>query len=123
MGNDMEKIREKKKQWVEGRLNPALKRFNLKQSPTEYYTPEDTGDFNFLEKVGFPGEYPFTAGTYPTHPYAGGTRGGGMIQSAPGLRSAWHITCWSTTVTVVASSPRSLPWPWSRWETAATAGP
>ncbi len=31
------------------------------------YTPEDLGpDWDFHEKVGFPGEYPFTRGVYPT---------------------------------------------------------
>jgi len=96
MGNDLEKIKERKKQWVEQRLNPALKRFKLKESPTKFYTPEEIGDFDFIDKVGFPGEYPFTAGTYPTHPYAGGTRGGGMIQSAPGLRRAGRYSGYGT---------------------------
>ena len=31
------------------------------------YTPEDLGpDWNFDEKVGFPGEYPYTRGVYPS---------------------------------------------------------
>ncbi|MBU4143228.1 methylmalonyl-CoA mutase [Patescibacteria group bacterium] len=29
------------------------------------YTPEDSGDANYLERLGFPGEYPFTRGVYP----------------------------------------------------------
>jgi len=97
MGNDIKKIKERKETWVEQRLNPALKRFKLKESPTKFYTPEDAGDFDFLEKVGFPGEYPFTAGTYPTHPYAAGTRGGGGIQAAPGLRRAGRYSGYGTS--------------------------
>jgi len=30
------------------------------------YTPEDLGDFDYLDKLGFPGEYPFTRGVQPT---------------------------------------------------------
>ena len=30
------------------------------------YTPLDTQDIDFLEKTGFPGEYPFTRGVYPS---------------------------------------------------------
>jgi methylmalonyl-CoA mutase N-terminal domain/subunit len=97
MGNNIDEVKERRKQWVDQKLNPALKRFKLEESPTKFYTPEDTGDFDFLEKVGFPGEYPFTAGIYPTHPYAAGTRGGGSIQSAPGLRRAGRYSGYGTS--------------------------
>ncbi|MCV5991701.1 methylmalonyl-CoA mutase family protein, partial [Escherichia coli] len=30
------------------------------------YTPEDLGDFDYEEKLGYPGEYPYTRGVYPT---------------------------------------------------------
>ncbi|MFQ5882285.1 MAG: methylmalonyl-CoA mutase family protein [Candidatus Methylomirabilales bacterium] len=30
------------------------------------YTPLDLSDFNYVEKLGFPGRYPFTRGPYPT---------------------------------------------------------
>jgi len=84
----VQKIREKRAQWEEKILKPALDRFNLQESPNKFYTPAEIEGFNFLEKVGFPGEYPFTAGVYPVYPYAAGTRGGGAIQAAPGLRRA-----------------------------------
>jgi alkylation response protein AidB-like acyl-CoA dehydrogenase len=42
-----------------------VKRFQLAKSPTRFYTPTATRDFDFLEKVGFPGQYPFTAGNNP----------------------------------------------------------
>ena len=67
---DMEKIRDKKNRWEEKTLKPALGKFKLKESPTRFYSPADMESFDFLEKVGFPGEYPFTAGIYPTLPYA-----------------------------------------------------
>ena len=90
------KIKEKKEEWEEKTLKPALSRFKLKESPTRYYTPADLERFDFLEKVGFPGEYPFTAGVYPLYPYAAGTKRGGVIQTAPGLRRAGQYSGYGT---------------------------
>ena len=85
MGNEIERIKEKRREWEERALKPALERFGLTESPNKFYTPADVEDFDFLTKVGFPGEYPFTSSTYPVYPYEAGTRGGGAIQAAPGL--------------------------------------
>jgi len=86
MNKDLKKVEEEKKRWEEKTLTPALERFKLKESPTRFYSPLDFDDgFNFLDKVGFPGQYPFTAGTYPTFPYRTGERGSGGIAQAAGL--------------------------------------
>lgn len=95
--SDLEKIRERRAKWEEKCLKPALGRFKLKESPTRFYTPADLEGFNFLEKVGFPGEYPYTAGPYPVYPYAAGTKGGGLIQTAPGLRRAGRYSGYGTS--------------------------
>jgi methylmalonyl-CoA mutase N-terminal domain/subunit len=89
-GNDsLKKVREERKKWEEKTLKPALQRFKLKKPPTRFYSPLDAGEgFDFLEKVGFPGQYPFTAGTFPTFPYRTGERGSGSIAQAPGLARA-----------------------------------
>jgi methylmalonyl-CoA mutase N-terminal domain/subunit len=89
-GNDsLKKVREERKKWEEKTLKPALQRFKLKEPPTRFYSPLDAGKgFHFLEKVGFPGQYPFTAGTFPTFPYRTGERGSGSIAQAPGLARA-----------------------------------
>ncbi len=82
----IKEIEKKKKEWEEKTLKPALERFRLKESPTRFYTPLDVGgEVDFLNKVGFPGQYPFTAGTFPTFPYRTGERGSGAIAQAPGL--------------------------------------
>jgi methylmalonyl-CoA mutase N-terminal domain/subunit len=82
----IQEIERKKKEWEEKTLKPALERFKLKESPTRFYTPLDVGgEVDFLNKVGFPGQYPFTAGTFPTFPYRTGERGSGAIAQAPGL--------------------------------------
>jgi len=86
MKEDLEKIKQEKSRWEEKTLKPALERFKLKESPTQFYAPSDLEQgFNFLEQVGFPGQYPFTAGTYPTFPYRAGERGSGGIAQAKGL--------------------------------------
>ncbi len=84
--DSMQKIREEKEKWEKNTLKPALDRFKLKKAPTTFYTPLDDGEgFDFLNKVGFPGQYPFTAGTFPTFPYRTGEKGSGAIAQAPGL--------------------------------------
>jgi methylmalonyl-CoA mutase N-terminal domain/subunit len=87
--DSLKKIREEKEKWEGKTLKPALQRFKLKESPTRFYSPLDAGEgLEFLEKVGFPGQYPFTAGTFPTFPYRTGERGSGSIAQAPGLARA-----------------------------------
>ena len=61
----LEEIAQRKKQWEEGLVKTALDRLGLKESPNHFCTPLDVPEFDFLEKVGFPGEYPFTACTFP----------------------------------------------------------
>ena len=66
---DKMEIEKRREEWEANVLKPALERFGFDKSPTKFYTPADAGEFNFLEKVGFPGQYPFTAGTFPTKVY------------------------------------------------------
>ncbi len=84
--NGKNKIQMEKQKWEEKTLRPALDRFKLKEAPTRFYSPLDVEEsFDFLGKVGFPGQYPFTAGTFPTFPYQTGERGAGSIAQAKGL--------------------------------------
>ncbi len=86
MKEERDKVQQEKKRWEEKTLKPALDRFKLKESPTQFYSPADLEEgFQFLGQVGFPGQYPFTAGTYPTFPYLTGERGSGGIAQAKGL--------------------------------------
>ncbi|MBM7559484.1 acyl-CoA mutase large subunit family protein [Marinitoga litoralis] len=68
-------ISEKKKQWEETTLKKTLEKFPERKETfkTTYneelkrvYTPEDIQDIDYLEDIGFPGEYPFTRGVQPT---------------------------------------------------------
>ncbi|MBN2283581.1 MAG: methylmalonyl-CoA mutase [Deltaproteobacteria bacterium] len=65
MNDDRKRIEEARQVWEEKLLHPRVKRFRLSQSPTRFYTPLDRGEDRFLEKVGFPGWYPFTSGNNP----------------------------------------------------------
>ncbi|MFH0769493.1 MAG: methylmalonyl-CoA mutase family protein [Chloroflexota bacterium] len=62
---DIDEVKKRRKQWEEGTLKNAIERFKLKENPNRFYTPADIKDFDFLEKIGFPGEYPFTTSEYP----------------------------------------------------------
>lgn len=63
-----------KKSWRKNILDPVLKKFPERKEtfttgsgdPVErVYFPEEPGD-DYLEKLGFPGEYPYTRGVQPT---------------------------------------------------------
>ncbi len=73
----LEKIREKVKEWEKEVLQPILKKLpeRKREFLTEQgfvvkrvYTPLDLAERNwdYLEKLGLPGSYPFTRGPYPT---------------------------------------------------------
>jgi methylmalonyl-CoA mutase N-terminal domain/subunit len=55
----LDDIERRKKQWEEKFLKPALQKAGLKEPPNRVYTPLDIKKFDFLEKVGFPCEYPY----------------------------------------------------------------
>jgi methylmalonyl-CoA mutase N-terminal domain/subunit len=61
----------KKKDWeerVKNELKERKKVFTTQSGFTldRLYTPEDTRDIDYEEKIGYPGEYPFTRGVQPT---------------------------------------------------------
>ncbi len=72
---DRNTLRDAMKAWEEQTLKPTLAR--AKERVAEFttpsglpvkrlYTPEDAEGRDYLEAVGFPGQYPFTRGIYPT---------------------------------------------------------
>jgi len=63
--DDIERIARAEEHWRQEVLEPRVKRFHLEKSPTRFYTPTAARNFDFLKQVGFPGEYPFTAGNQP----------------------------------------------------------
>src|ERR1700674_337174 len=75
MPEDDRKIATARKNWEERKLDPSLKRgperkknfvtssgIEIKRA----YDPDDLNGADFVNEVGFPGEYPFTRGVQPT---------------------------------------------------------
>ena len=70
----MSDLNSAKQHWEESTLSPALRKSPERRAQFEtssgiplerVYTPEDA-DSDYCEKLGFPGEYPFTRGIQPT---------------------------------------------------------
>ncbi len=55
-----DRINKAKKEWTEKNAE------HMTDNLFQMYTPSDIEDHNFIEDVGFPGEYPFVAGRYAT---------------------------------------------------------
>jgi len=75
--SDVSKLREKLKEWEKEVVEPILKKLPERKAKflTEegievrrLYTPAELAErnWNYLERLGFPGSYPFTRGPYPT---------------------------------------------------------
>ncbi len=74
---DLNRLRERIQEWSKEVLEPVLKRFPERKAKflseegfevRRVYTPLDTEGrgWDYLEKLGLPGDYPFTRGVYPT---------------------------------------------------------
>ncbi|MDP2953143.1 MAG: methylmalonyl-CoA mutase family protein, partial [Chloroflexota bacterium] len=64
-------IGREQQRWEQSKLAPALAKGARKPPFSELpakplYTPEDTAGMDYQADLGFPGEYPFTRGIYPT---------------------------------------------------------
>jgi methylmalonyl-CoA mutase N-terminal domain/subunit len=65
----MDEIKKEKERWGKAMLaknpiSPAKTTSGIEVDVV--YTPSDLGDFDYLRDLGFPGEFPFTRGVYPT---------------------------------------------------------
>ncbi len=70
-----EELREATEEWEEDVLEPILDKYGVRRDEftisdgtplDDLYTPEDTEETDYSEDIGYPGEYPFTRGVYPT---------------------------------------------------------
>ena len=74
--DDLADIRSAEEEWESATLDPVLDRFGERRDTFEtdtaghevdrLYTPDDVGERDYREDVGFPGEAPYTRGVYPT---------------------------------------------------------
>ncbi len=71
---EIKAVEAKRKEWEEKTLAKFLERGERKEkfeTPSgipekQVYSPEDVKDLNYINDLGFPGEYPFIRGVYPT---------------------------------------------------------
>ncbi len=93
----LQRIEQRRKEWEAGTLKKSLERFGVTESPNKFFTPLDIREFDFLNKIGFPGEYPFTAGVYPCSvPGSGPVTGGYHIGGGGGLVRAGRYLGYGT---------------------------
>jgi methylmalonyl-CoA mutase N-terminal domain/subunit len=73
--NKLEKLRRARQEWEQGCLQNDLTSMPERQDEfittsseavERLYTPLDLSDFDYLDDLGFPGEYPYTRGVHPT---------------------------------------------------------
>ena len=71
----MDELRDDYQDWLENKLNPTVDNFGSRREEFStasnieleaLYTPLDTENIDYLEKLNFPGQQPFTRGVYPT---------------------------------------------------------
>jgi methylmalonyl-CoA mutase N-terminal domain/subunit len=70
----LDEVRERKEKWERETVSKILEKLperrefstNSDIPVNRVYTPLDIADSNYLRDLGFPGEYPFTRGVYPT---------------------------------------------------------
>jgi methylmalonyl-CoA mutase N-terminal domain/subunit len=70
----LERIRLEKEKWEKETVSKSFEKLpergefsTVSSIPvSRIYTPEDVADFDYLQDLGFPGEYPYTRGVYPT---------------------------------------------------------
>ena len=70
----LEKIRKSKEKWERETVSKSFEKlpergeFSTSSNipVSRIYTPTDVADFDYLRDLGFPGDYPFTRGVYPT---------------------------------------------------------
>jgi methylmalonyl-CoA mutase N-terminal domain/subunit len=66
MKRSRQEIQQAEETWQKQVVEPRVARFQIPASPVRFYSPTSLPeDFDFLGKVGFPGQYPFTAGNRP----------------------------------------------------------
>ncbi|MCD2198324.1 methylmalonyl-CoA mutase family protein [Halobacterium sp. KA-4] len=72
---DLADIREAREDWEDDTLDPVLNAYGERKERfatvsnvkvDRLYTPEDVADLDYTEDLGFPGEFPYTRGVYPT---------------------------------------------------------
>lgn len=72
---DMKELEKRKEEWKENTVKPLIERYPLRRKHYKnlsnyevksLFTPEDIENSDYVNDLGFPGQYPFTRGVQPT---------------------------------------------------------
>ena len=102
MKEDLEKIKQEKKRWEEKTLKPALQRFKLKESPTQFYSPVGPGGGGSISWIrsASPASILSPPGPTPLSPISPGS---GVPGESPRPRG------WSGPAATPGTEPRKTP--------------
>lgn len=73
--DDIKKVKQQKKEWEENLVRPAIEKYPERKqnfvtgssdSIERIYSPEQMEGLDYVDNIGFPGQYPFTRGVQPT---------------------------------------------------------
>jgi methylmalonyl-CoA mutase N-terminal domain/subunit len=69
--HNLQNLENARQRWEQERLAPALKQSQRQNLASDIpqkslYTPLDTAETDYMQALGFPGEYPYTRGIYPS---------------------------------------------------------
>lgn len=62
--DEQQRIAKERQRWEETTLKRNLDRLGLDESPRSLHTPAEGPDGDYMDRLGFPGEYPFTRGAW-----------------------------------------------------------
>ncbi len=95
---DSPSIEDAERSWREEEVEPRVRRFDIEKAPTRFYPPRERSDQDFLENVGFPGRYPFTAGNHAFEPWQAFAEVGAKLGVRPdyGVSSAGRYSGYGT---------------------------
>jgi len=94
---DLNEIEKWRAEWEEKVQKKQIARFGITEPWQKYFTPLDVKDFDYLRDVGFPGQYPYTAGKYASlAPGAAPAVGGGHSSAGGGLVRAGRYSGYAT---------------------------
>jgi methylmalonyl-CoA mutase N-terminal domain/subunit len=98
MGRSKQEIQRAEESWRKEVVEPRVARFKIPESPVRFYTPASQEDFDFLEKVGFPGQYPFTAGNRAFEAWRAHAEAGARLGARPeyGVSSSGRYSGYGT---------------------------
>jgi methylmalonyl-CoA mutase N-terminal domain/subunit len=69
--DDLQDLHQARQEWIQDRFAPTVSSAQHPHTPSalpqqQLYTPLDTAALDYMRELGFPGDYPYTRGIYPS---------------------------------------------------------